>query len=98
MAESNLPIIVIVGSETLLGRELREVSSERHLDAQLQLAGVAPDTGLITEEEGEAAVIAPLSEAIWLARPWRCSPDRPPPAARPRAWPVNRKRLWRWST
>ena len=57
MAENhNSPVLALVGSETLLGRELRELLNETKIPARLQLVGGVSDTGVLTEDEGEAAV------------------------------------------
>ena len=52
-------MISIIGSETLLGRELRESLAEHGFGRGLQLIG-AQDELAITEERGEPAVITPL--------------------------------------
>jgi aspartate-semialdehyde dehydrogenase len=52
-------MISIVGSETLLGRELRESLGEHGFSKSLQLVG-AQDELAITEEGGEPAIITPL--------------------------------------
>lgn len=52
-------MISIIGSETLLGRELRESLAEHGFGRGLQLIG-AQDELAITEESGEPAVITPL--------------------------------------
>jgi aspartate-semialdehyde dehydrogenase len=52
-------VISIIGSETLLGRELRESLAEHGVGRGLQLIG-AQDELAITEEDGEPAVITPL--------------------------------------
>lgn len=52
-------MISIIGSETLLGRELRESLAEHGFGRGLQLIG-AQDELAITEEAGEPAVITPL--------------------------------------
>ena len=53
-------MISIVGSDTLLGRDLREALSEAGV-GNVQLVG-AQDELAITEESGEPAVITPLDE------------------------------------
>jgi aspartate-semialdehyde dehydrogenase len=52
-------LISIIGSETLLGRELRESLAEHGFGRGIQLIG-AHDELAITEEAGEPAVITPL--------------------------------------
>ncbi|HYI94164.1 MAG TPA: Asd/ArgC dimerization domain-containing protein [Bryobacteraceae bacterium] len=52
-------MISIIGSETLLGRELRESLGEHGFSKTLQLIGVQDELS-ITEEAGEPAVITPL--------------------------------------
>jgi aspartate-semialdehyde dehydrogenase len=55
--------IALVGSETLIGREIREVLNDRQLPVIIELVGATGEAGLLTEEAGEAAVISPLAEA-----------------------------------
>jgi aspartate-semialdehyde dehydrogenase len=58
--------IALVGGETLLGREVRDVFSESSLGAQLRLvAATEEDTGTLTSIAGEAAFLAKLApEAV----------------------------------
>jgi aspartate-semialdehyde dehydrogenase len=58
----NRPVITIVGGESLIGRELREVIREQRLPVEVQLAGVDEGALTLTEREGEPAVITPLDE------------------------------------
>ncbi|MCS6954551.1 MAG: Asd/ArgC dimerization domain-containing protein [Bryobacterales bacterium] len=61
--------VAIVGSETLAGRELREVLRERKVPWALRLIGAEPDTARLSEEDGEAVVIQPFeAEALREAR------------------------------
>lgn len=63
MAEAALPIVAIVGSPSLLGRELRELLAENPLPARIRLIG-AEDEDLVTltEHAGEPAVMTALDE------------------------------------
>lgn len=54
--------IAVVGSETLIGREIREVLRERKLPVALRLIGAEQDTATLSEEGGEAVVIQPFEE------------------------------------
>ncbi|MGA3023244.1 MAG: Asd/ArgC dimerization domain-containing protein [Bryobacteraceae bacterium] len=57
--------IAIVGSETLAGREVREVLREAGIDARIELVSGAAEPGsLIAEEGGEAVVISALESAV----------------------------------
>ena len=56
----NRPTVAIVGGESLIGRELRDVMSQQHFPARVQLIGVDEDTLTLTVQDGEAAVITPL--------------------------------------
>jgi aspartate-semialdehyde dehydrogenase len=50
--------LVIIGAESLLGRDLRDVITERDRDAQLEL--ISASEQILTQEEDEPLVIAPL--------------------------------------
>lgn len=53
--------IALIGSETLLGREIRDVVGETALARHLRLvAGAEAETGVLTEVGGEAAFLAKL--------------------------------------
>lgn len=57
--------IVIVGSETLAGREVRQVLRESGIDARVELvAGAAEPGSVISEEAGEAIVLSGLEAAV----------------------------------
>ncbi|MCC6391223.1 MAG: hypothetical protein IT167_11525 [Bryobacterales bacterium] len=57
------PSVAIVGSETLLGKDVRELIRERGLEVRVQLIGAdEEETGKITEEGDEAVVITPLDK------------------------------------
>jgi aspartate-semialdehyde dehydrogenase len=58
-----MPTIAIVGGESLIGREVREVLQEQKFPARVQLIGVDQDVFTLTEQDGEAAIIPPLDEA-----------------------------------
>ena len=62
----NRPVITIVGGESLIGRELRDVIREQALLVDVQLVGVDEQALTLTEQEGEPAVITPLDEEILL--------------------------------
>ena len=63
----NRPIITIVGGESLIGRELRDVIREQALLVNVQLVGVDEQSLTLTEQEGEPALIPPLDEETLLA-------------------------------
>lgn len=52
----------VVGGESLIGRELRDLLSEWKLPAKVKLIGVDEAIQTFTEEAGEATVITPLDE------------------------------------
>jgi len=52
----------LLGGDSLLGRELRDVVKERELPVDLRLFGGEASTAVLTEEEDEAAVMEPLGE------------------------------------
>jgi aspartate-semialdehyde dehydrogenase len=54
--------IAIVGGESLLGRELRELITERRLPIRVKLIGVDDSSLTLTEQAGEPVVITPLDE------------------------------------
>ncbi|MCS7314890.1 MAG: Asd/ArgC dimerization domain-containing protein [Bryobacterales bacterium] len=57
------PLVAIVGSPSLLGRELREVLAERRLPASIKLIGAEDeDTITLTEHAGEPVVMTSLDE------------------------------------
>jgi aspartate-semialdehyde dehydrogenase len=57
--------IAIVGSETLAGREVREVLREAGIDVGVELVSGAAEPGsVIAEERGEAVVISELQSAL----------------------------------
>lgn len=55
---------VLLGGETLLGIEIRDLISERKLPVSLQVASTKSDEKVITRDEDELLVIAPLDEAM----------------------------------
>jgi aspartate-semialdehyde dehydrogenase len=56
-------MISIVGSETPLGRELREQLSEKHPAGRVQLLGSeAGDTSILTAQEGEPVLMLPVEQ------------------------------------
>jgi aspartate-semialdehyde dehydrogenase len=63
---SKIETVALVGSETLLGREIRDIFATSHFPARLSLVASGTDeTGLLKEFEGEPTVIQPLdSQAL----------------------------------
>ncbi len=57
-----LGTISIVGGESLIGRELRELIRERRLPLKPKLIGVDDDSLTLTADAGEAVVMTPLDE------------------------------------
>lgn len=55
--------LVLVGSESLMGRELRDLAAAAGLDRHLRLIAGQEDAGVLTEHAGEAAVIEELDAA-----------------------------------
>ena len=56
------PMVAIVGGDTLLGKEIRELLNESKLQPRVQLLSAAADgSSILTSEEEEVAVMAPLS-------------------------------------
>lgn len=63
MVEERRPLIAIVGSPSLLGRELRELLEEKPLPAAIRLIGAEDeDTVTLTEHAGEPVVMTTLDE------------------------------------
>lgn len=63
MAEERRPLIAIVGSPSLLGRELRDVLAHKPLPAAIKLIGAEDeDTVTLTEHAGEPVVMTALDE------------------------------------
>jgi aspartate-semialdehyde dehydrogenase len=58
----NPATVSIIGGESLIGRELREVMREQRLPAKVRLIGVEEDALTLTEQDGEPAVITALDE------------------------------------
>ncbi len=54
--------VAIVGGESLLGRELRDLIAEQRLPIRVTLIGVDESSLTLTEQEGEPVVITPLDE------------------------------------
>jgi aspartate-semialdehyde dehydrogenase len=67
---SKIETVALVGSESLIGREIRDVFATSHFPAHLNLiASGADETGLLTEFEGEPKVVVPLdAEALGDAK------------------------------
>ena len=63
---SKIETVALVGSETLIGREIRDIFATSHFPARLTLiASGADETGLLKEFEGEPTVVGPLdSQAL----------------------------------
>lgn len=63
MAQKEIPQIALVGSESLMGRELRDLLRDSILGRKLKLLGTAEaGSAILTEEGGEAAVIGGWDE------------------------------------
>lgn len=60
------PTIAIVGGESLIGRELRELFEEKKVPARVRLIGVDEDVMTLTQQGGEPAVIPPMDEETLL--------------------------------
>jgi aspartate-semialdehyde dehydrogenase len=57
------PYVAIVGGQSLEGREIRSLLSERHFAAQVRLIGADPEeVGAVTEQDGEPVVVSSLDE------------------------------------
>ncbi len=57
------PVIAIVGGETLLGRELRDVFASGPRQAEIKLVGAAEEgVGILTAQDEEAGFISPLDQ------------------------------------
>ena len=55
----------LAGSQSLLGRELRDVVADQHLPVDLKLIAEEPETaGVLTEQGGEPALILGLDEQV----------------------------------
>jgi aspartate-semialdehyde dehydrogenase len=55
------PKLAIVGSESLLGREVRGLLPEAGFTADVKLIGADEETGIITERDGEPVLISELT-------------------------------------
>jgi aspartate-semialdehyde dehydrogenase len=57
------PYVAIVGGQSLAGREIRSLLSERHFSARVRLIGADPEeVGAVTEQDGEPVVVSSLDE------------------------------------
>jgi aspartate-semialdehyde dehydrogenase len=54
--------VAIVGGESLIGRELRELLPQSGLALAVKLVGVDEDSSTLTEQDGEPTIITPLDE------------------------------------
>ncbi|MBI5282125.1 MAG: hypothetical protein HY858_10620 [Candidatus Solibacter usitatus] len=54
---------LLVGGETLLGKEIQDLLAERHLPVTLTLASAELESRVITSDDDDLAVIAPLDDA-----------------------------------
>ncbi len=52
---------ILVGGDTLLGKEVRDLLAERELPVHLRLCSSGSDERVLTEDEGELSVMEPLS-------------------------------------
>lgn len=57
-------MVTIVGGDTLLGRELRDGLKERRLDSQIELLAAEEQISVLTEDEDEPLVLAPLDAGV----------------------------------
>lgn len=57
------PSVVIVGAETLLGKDVREVLDTQGVAATIKLVSVEQEIGILTEHAGEPAIIGSLAMA-----------------------------------
>ena len=82
MAEIEHPLVAIVGGDTLVAKEIRELLSHSPAAPRVQLISAAADgsavlTGLLSEEQVDPVVMVPLvaeqlegaKSRFWLARP-----------------------------
>jgi aspartate-semialdehyde dehydrogenase len=57
----NSNVLAVVGGDSLLGKELRELIDNKHLPAQVKLIAAAAETvGILTAQQGEPAVMTAL--------------------------------------
>jgi aspartate-semialdehyde dehydrogenase len=91
----NLGTISIVGGESLIGRELRDLMAEQHLPVRINLIGLDEGALTLTEQDGEPAIITPLDEEnllgsriVFLAGSTSSSRKALGMAAKPAAGPV----------
>ena len=54
--------LALVGSQSLLGREVRDQLARAHLHAPVKLIGAEEEVGSLTEQHGEPVVVSPLDE------------------------------------
>ena len=54
------PTVLIVGAESLLGRDLRDLLQSKNVPVTIKLISVEEEGGILTEQEGEPIVIGPL--------------------------------------
>ena len=54
------PTVLIVGAESLLGKELRDQIQSKNVPVTVKLISVEEEGGILTEHEGEPVVIGPL--------------------------------------
>jgi len=60
---SKIETVALVGGETLIGREIRDLFATTHFPARLSLVASGTDeSGLLTEVDGEPALVGPLDE------------------------------------
>lgn len=63
MAEAKRAVIAIVGGETLVGREVRDVLASADLPARVRLVGAGEnDEATLAEQDGEPVVVSALDE------------------------------------
>ena len=54
------PTVLIVGGESLLGKELRDQLQSKHIPVTVKLISVEEEGGIRTQQEGEPVVMGPL--------------------------------------
>ena len=54
------PTVLIVGAESLLGRDLRDLLQRKNVPVTIKLISVEEEGGILTEQDGEPVVIGPL--------------------------------------
>jgi aspartate-semialdehyde dehydrogenase len=63
----NTDTVSIVGGDSLLAKELRDVLAQAHFPARINLVGVDEEGIILTEQNGEPAILTPLDEENLLS-------------------------------